>query len=62
MSNPKEKITVKYKSAKTYCHCCNRPVEEPEYSAVREFDFYEKIFGNTALTGMTSQKMSWSRW
>lgn len=35
-----EKITVQYTSARDYCRCCDRDLDEPVVSEVRDFDFY----------------------
>lgn len=40
MRNEAEKITVKYQTVKSVCHCCDRELDEPETGNVREFDFY----------------------
>ena len=40
MHREKEKITVKYQTKRIFCRCCDRELEDPAISDIREFDFY----------------------
>ncbi|MDW0112224.1 hypothetical protein QT711_03440 [Sporosarcina saromensis] len=44
MTAVEEKITIKYKTRKDYCPCCQRDLDEPSLSKIREFDFTKRSF------------------
>lgn len=42
MTVDQEKITLRYQVKRSFCHCCEQELKNPEISEVREFDFHLK--------------------